>query len=183
MKFHHSILSLILIFCLSGCSWFSSTPTVQAPRKSIAINSGRIVNPDRLNEGGKLLLVPFRAGAGVEANDDLDKTALMLVRGVLDVIGEDHPTFELVYSMDDDPDFVLDGHIIEKVSPSKVKRWTLIGNKKRLKVKGKIVARDSGQTIVFFSDGQVAKTKKDDHSLLAIKIGQNIGRYVLSGLE
>lgn len=129
------------------------------------------------------MVVPFSAGPNVEANEDLDKIALMIVRGILDTIGENHDTLRLVYSEQDDPDLVLDGRVVALNHPSTLKKWTLMDTKKFLAVEGKLVDYETGYAVVYFSDEQKAKKGSEDQRLLGLRAGQNIGKYILSGLE
>ena len=178
------ILFFLIVFCFfSGCAWFSPQKTIPE-EKSPFIETGKIIDTQALKEGGKLLIVPFSAGPGVEANAQLDKIALMLIRGILDVLETSEENFEIVFSENSQKaDLIIDGHITQIGQSPKIKQWVLRSKKRTIGIKGKMIDRKTGHTILIFSDKRANKKKSEDHQQLALTIGQDIGRFILSGIR
>jgi len=200
------IFRLFIIFILSlftGCSWFTLgksgavTSDVQIEEKvqasAYSLQSVNIVNIERFQQGGRLLIRPFKAGEGVEVNEGLDQITLRIIRGILDVYeGKatyqqdrlDPKRFELIFSADYvQADFVLDGWVTEVYSPSKWRRWLLADRNIHLNVEGKISDQKNGYTVAVFRDVRKAKSKNNNYRELGQEIGKNLGFFIFSKIE
>jgi len=172
-----------MIFLCVGCSWFQAEKTSPAELTRF-VQSGKIVNESRLNRGGTLLIVPFDAGESVEANDVMDKVALRIIRGLLDVLENANHRFDIIYSEDKrDADLVLDGRITKLTQPSTLRKWVLFDKQRELEIEGFLKEVETGRTVLYFSDSKKTKSDEENHNILALQIGQDIGRFILSGLE
>lgn len=194
---------IIVSFLIIGCSHIpfigkvpqSSESTAQSneseeqplePNKFV--EKGRIISTEALQKGKNIAIIPFTAGVGVEANNDLDKVALMIIKGISDAFADDHSGkhdhFDILTAESSETaDLIVQGHISSLKSPSKVKKWVLINGQKTLGVDGKIVDARTGESVLIFEDTQETGIKKETHDQLGYRIGKNIGLFILSGIE
>ncbi|MCA9407640.1 MAG: hypothetical protein KC733_03035 [Candidatus Omnitrophica bacterium] len=170
---------VFICFLIQGCGWFSrqSSPRIQ---NDIDKAQYRIVNEKRLRAGGKLLVVPFRAGADVEANEELDHIALMFVKGLSEVLMENESPFEIV--MADQAaaaDFIIVGHIIDIDHSSRFGKWVGKKEKVSLSVKGKLLERSTDKALFYFEDAREEDRVLVDHKQLGYIVGHRIGEFLL----
>ena len=79
------------------------------PPKKLSI---RALQPQRLLRGGKLIVVPFRAGEDAVATKELDHLALTIVKGMADGFLEMNSNIVVVASRDaNEADFIMNGYI------------------------------------------------------------------------
>jgi len=175
----HIVILLVLATCV-GCAWLS--PKRESPVKTSGfIKVEKVINVDQLKEGGNLLIVPFRAGAGVEANEELDRIALMFVKGITDELKDNRPYFKILLADEaDKAQVVIRGHVIELKRGSNFKKWFGGQRKISLTVKGKMINERTGEAILIFTDKRDTENKDETHSHLGYLIGQGIGRFIVS---
>lgn len=165
-----------------------STPREQEALKSSEyVDEGRIVNAQRLKDGRNLAIVPFTAGVDVESTAELDKVALMIVKGVSDAFAEDHTGKHAHFNIltaenSSSANLIAKGHIMKMAQSSKTRQWVLLKRKKTLKVSGKIVDVKTGEAVLIFTDYVESKEKSEEFKELGYRIGKNIGRFILSGI-
>jgi hypothetical protein len=185
-----SVFVFVLCF-LFGCAWFSpKNPDSSHKSKNFDdlkstpyILSGKILDATRLQEGGSLLIIPFKAGAGVESTGELDNVALMIVRGISDAFKESSSNFKILDADHaDQADFIIKGHITGRGKSSRWKRWVLLKDKNFLRVNGKLIDVKTEKTILVFSDKKEGRKKRDEYKLLGHMVGQNIGRFILNAI-
>lgn len=200
-----NIFLIVGLLFLCGCAWFSSSkkertardlsePSAKDSQVSI-IKKGVLLKPKRLRNGGGLYIAPFRAGEGVEASETLDRIAYMIARGIYDMItpeGVDpaeqetvrQNLFRVVTTGNlKEADFIIDGHVTKVQSPSTMGRWIFRKKKILLGVKGKMIDAKSGEWIVIFEEEQEGLRSQEDHKQLGHRIGQQIGRFILTGIN
>lgn len=151
------------------------------------VDKGRIVNAQRLKEGKNLAIIPFKAGVDVEANEELDKTALMIVKGISDAFAEDHTGKHAYFNIltaenSSEANLIAKGHIVKMTRLSKIRRWISFNRKKILSVSGKITDIKTGETVLIFTDHAESNVKSEEYRELGYRIGKNIGRFILSGV-
>lgn len=152
------------------------------------VDEGRIVNAEKLKQGRNIAIIPFTAGQSAESTDELDRVALMIIKGVADAFADDktgkHAHFNILTAeRSSEADLMVKGHITTMGKSSRLKRWLLLSNKIKLSVEGKITDIQSGETIVIFTDHTRAGAGEDDYKQLGYDIGKNIGRFILSGIN
>ena len=144
--------------------------------------SGKILNKERLSQGGNLLLQPFQAGPNVEANPQLDKISFRIMKGVSDSLKGNRPYFNIL--LDDEKtvqeaDLVLQGYITEMHKTSAING--LFGkNKDNLGIEGKLVDKNTGEVLAVFSNTFEARDKEEDHKKLGLRAGEDIGQFIVS---
>ena len=178
------IFFLPLLVSIFGCSWFhpKGTRYLESQRYLVPfVETGKIVDSKRVKEGGKLYIAPFKAGANVEADDQLDKISLMIVKGILDTLKNEGKSFEIL-SPDDasKADLTIEGHVTNIADPSTMRRYVLHNHQKILSVEGKMIDLSNGKTIAIFTDTQKTAQKGEDHKYLGLLVGQDIARFLLN---
>lgn len=175
-----SVFSFLFIG-LMGCGWLNSQPQTAVFPSTPFVETGKILDEARLKQGGKLLIIPFRPGSGVEASDGLDKIALMVDKAISDVLIEKDAGFDVLTADNaDQANFILEGHITVMDQPTRLDRWTFRGNNYALSVKGRIMDRDTEKPILVFTDSLRGETKEQDLRQLGLRIGQNIGNFIVA---
>ncbi|MCK4882681.1 MAG: hypothetical protein KAS92_06635 [Candidatus Omnitrophica bacterium] len=188
---------LISLLLMIGCAHIpflgkSSQPAVDAvesivPEQPVESNrfveKGRIVDASRLRQGKNVAVIPFKAGVGVEANEELERITLMIVKGIADTFADDQRGLFTIVTAEnlEAADFAIQGHVTGLKGPSKVKRWVLLKGHKMLGVDGKMIDAKTGETVAVFTD-QVT-SQAENYKDLGHQIGKNIGLFVLSGTE
>lgn len=191
-RLHYKIFILCfsgLIFC-GGCATgkgrlFSKKENFKEPEPEY---SSVVLRPSFLKkEGAGLIVVPFTAGVGVEANKDLDRLSLMIVKGVIDTLNKDGVHFKILSSQEaDKADFIIQGHIIHRVNPQAHRGWMFRPRDAVLSVESKMTERKSGNLILIYSRERKVKFLEngtEDETALARHLGQDIAEYILEQVK
>jgi len=170
----------ILFLFIAGCAWIS--PKREIPEEtSKYVQIGRIIDAERLNQGGTLVIVPFKAGVGVEANSTLDKIVLKIVKGISDQLKDNKPYFEILLADDvNDAEFVIEGRVTGVKDSSVFKRLLFRKKELELSAKGKMIDRTTGDIVLVFDYKRNSEHKDEDHYHLAYMVGKDIARLILS---
>ena len=129
------------------------------------------------------MIIPFSAGVQAEATDELDRVALMIVRGLADVLKEENALLTILVAENADlADLKLSGYINKMQKPGQMKKWFLRKNKKILGVQGKMIDVKDGKVILYFSHQR--ETREEDKGFVDLGhlIGQDIGHFILSNI-
>ncbi|MCC6758170.1 MAG: hypothetical protein IT395_00905 [Candidatus Omnitrophica bacterium] len=181
------LLNVLCVFALInslGCSQHRVKPS--APIQAIApLKDARIFKPEQLAKGGNLLVVPFSAGAGVEASDELDRLSLLIVKGIADVLAEHGQQFKLLAAQDaQSADMVIKGRIIEVVEKTGLsKPWGKKPKYLRLTIEGSVLGVENDDILAKFTEAKEIKGKNVRFEGLGYEIGVAIGHFLLSGQE
>lgn len=183
--------ALIFFVCLiSGCAWIGKNSVVSQNSRNDTIFSseyvqtGKVLDTKRLTDGGNLLIIPFNAGTGVAATDELDTIALMIVKGMTLVLKEEGSSLKVLVADNADTfDMMIKGQVVTMETPKRFKKWVFRKKMRRLGVEGRLVGRDKGRVILKFSHQR--EMPHDDQSLeqMGMAIGEDIGRFILSSME
>ena len=178
---------MCFLYC-GGCSWLGhhkSTEETQESANLYLSDSSKIIDKALLKKGGKLAIIPFVAGPGVEVNEQLDKISLMIVKGLAEELGASG-VFEIVTGeAAKDADFILDGRITSIGQTAKWEKWATasLKNAVNLSVKGRITAVGSKDIVAVFSDERSARQSQQTRQQLGFMLGQDIGKFILTGIE
>ncbi len=160
--------SSFVFFLICGCGWFRSGPS---PVSEKAPSLSRHLNP------GKVLIVPFSAGEGVEASKELDQISLMIVKGVAEELGRLSAPFTVVGEDElEQTDLLLEGHIVKRSESRGVSNWMPGGKKLVLGTEIEIKDRASGDRLMVLSPELRASGAQEDWRQLAYRLGQEIAR-------
>ena len=175
------IVSIILITALgiiTGCSSSPLRKSTTSKSKQVQATS-QVVDVDRLSQGGSLIIVPFTAGAGIEAIEETDRIALNIVKGLSETLGANNSQFEILQSdSSKETQLVIKGHITVIANPHGVKKW--IGSKQSiLGVDAHMIDAKTGNLVASFIEKEKFKRKEGDFNDAAIKIGHKIGQFII----
>lgn len=191
----------ILLVYLTGCGWiktpswmpFTQNKTREFPDKkeivavpeTIPVTEGRMITPEKLKGGGKILLVPFRAGNNVSASKELDKIAFRMMQGISVALKDNKPFFDILINLDQSqPDFLIDGYFtVKKESSNFLVKWFFKKKKYVLGVEGKLMDANTREVIAIFSDTMTSSSPSEDFVFLGFRIGQNIGDFIRTSLN
>lgn len=174
------IILVFLCFCLGCASAKIKEPPPEAP-----LTSFKILNEASLQKAGKLIIAPFRAGVNVEANEELNKIALMVVKGITEGIKEQNENnFEILsYAQAQDADLIIEGHITKLTKPSRINRMGLGDKKISLGLEGNMVNLETGEKVLIFSDLEERDQKGNTHQDIAYAMGRSIGQVIATGMN
>ncbi len=116
-----TFLLLLSVILLSGC--FTHAPIKQFAVPSLEI-TGEDFDVSKLQAGGKLAVIGFRAGPQAEANDFLDQISAMLQRGIEEKLKGSTISVRLTDQVAD-ADFVLEGYVEEFYTPGQFSRLVM----------------------------------------------------------
>ncbi|MCA9403018.1 MAG: hypothetical protein KC897_04495 [Candidatus Omnitrophica bacterium] len=195
MKSVKPLACVFLAVILTGCGglkvpkWVpftgSKQPVEPQPVPPVAIQlpvrDGRMIAPKRLAKGGRVMLVPFRAGEHVIASQELDKIAFRMMQGIAIPLRDNRPYFEIVINSEEgaDPDFLIDGYFTRKRESADIlSRWFFLRKKRILSVEGKLMDARTREVLATFEDGLVTQDADQDFLQLGFDIGRNIGEFI-----
>ncbi len=174
----------VIFFLSAGCAGL---------KKEQAVSSysfdGKVLDSDNLKGGGKIYLVPFSAGVGVEAGETLDEAALMLIKGIYEELSSTNSALTVLTSgQGSSADFILRGHFVKwnDGSSGRIKKLLTSGKQRSIStisVEGEIIERATGKVLIHFADVKEAAVRSDDHRALGYNIGKDIGRFILSAVR
>lgn len=169
------IMLLFLCLCL-GCA---SAKIKERPQRG-PLTSFKIFNEAGLQKGGRLLIAPFKAGVNVEANEELNKIALMIIKGITEAIKEQNENnFEILsYAQAQEAQLVIEGHITKLTRPSRINKMGLGHKKISLGIEGDMVNLQTGEKVLIFSGLEERDRKGITHRDIAYSIGRSIGQRI-----
>jgi len=171
---------LILAVLFTGCSFFAKRPIkATTHRVSIPTLDGKVVQPEILRKGGKILVVPFSPGPQTEASDELDKLSLMIVKGIADVFQPGGPFVILDDTNADTADLLIKGKIMEVRKATHHPKWLPHSNLLLISVEGKVIDRAGSSVVAVFSHSRKVSRKKENMEDLAVDVGRDIGKFIL----
>lgn len=183
MKYVYFLITLFLITSLYGCSFFHRKGTLESPSNPF-VQSGKIVSKEKLSIGGKLLIIPFSPGEDVAATSYMENVALMVVKGISEIIMESDSPIEILMAHNSDmAQMIISGKVVRMSSTTGIKKWLLNKRRKSLSVQGKLVDRKTGQVIMYFSHERKTSGREGSFENIGLMIGKDIGRFILSGIQ
>ncbi len=175
------VFMIIFIVFLGGCSHARSSKLLDNSRGNFTSKEARVFEREILAKGGNLLVVPFTAGVGVQANDGLDHVSLMIVKGIADTLSTQGKSFKVLNAQDaQSADIVIKGRIINIETESHFpKPWQKRKNKLTLGVEGSILGVEPEQILAQFSQTKILESRERVFAPLAYDIGVEIGKILL----
>ncbi len=187
-KFCHGTVLIFIIASMSSCGWWIFGKTEEpaavreAPPPIIRHQpqiSGRIVDRQRLQQGGKLVIVPFTAGSDVPAGEETDRLALRLIEGMAEGLQE-QDLFQLVFDREAErADLLIKGRIAEHRAPGLISRWLLRKKGKYLTISGQMLDPEDRELIMTFHYRR--KSKDKNFEALAAEMGRDLARFLTAG--
>ncbi len=174
---------VIILSVVSGC--FSSTPaksssSVFSPSRA----TGTVIKEAEFKKGGTLVILPFKAGANAVASPQLDRVALMVVKGMVNYLGEEKTPFTVLTTEDQGrPQLVIEGYVDDFSQSGKMSRMVLRNKKITLSVSGQMVVAGTHDRLLVFQHTKSRPDPKKDGLDVAYQTGQDLGRFIVDALK
>ncbi len=162
---------------------FLSKKTSIPPRAGKADKISRTINAKRLKLGGKILLIPFKAGPGVEATSELDEIALRVNKGMADTF-KNNPHGDIFKVLDpqskEQSDLKIKGFFTQYSTSSK--KFLLGKDRTVMSIEVHMLDTKTGEHILFFTDRKES-TMRSNQMVLGELLGEQIAEFILSGVK
>ena len=174
---------VIMSIIFSGC--FSSTPVKSSSSAFFSPRAtGTIVKEDEFKKGGTLAILPFKAGVNAVASQQLDRVALMIVKGMIDYLSEQKTPFTVLTTEDQGrPQLVIEGYVDDFSPSGKMSRVVLRNKKTTLSVSGQMVITGTRDRLLVFQHTKSMPDPKKDGFDVAYQTGQDLGRFIIDALQ
>ncbi len=176
LKIFRIYIVVILLIVMVGCSFVSKEHEL-----SSSSVKGRIIQPSALDQGGNVLIVPFSAGTHAFSSEELDKSALIIVRGIQDGLQQSSSQqFRVIYdfSESDYPDLRIIGRIQRQEAQGQWKRYVGLKRKRFIEVEGKVL--DDNDVLVATFHYSVGKPYVDiSETNFLLQVGKDIGLFLI----
>lgn len=163
---------LLLISC-------AHKPVQKISVEPLTSATGTILNASILAKGGKLALMPFRAGPQAEANDELDRLSMAVLRGIKDSLDEQNTALHVITDESQgQPQMVLQGYVQEYSKTGHFSRIMRRSHRDRIVLEGEIWLEASGERLLNFSLQRAFDSKKNKPMDVAYAMGKSIGDFI-----
>ncbi len=142
--------------------------------------TGSVINPSAFAKGGMLFLGAFKPGRGAAADAETDEASSMIVKGISDVLPAVNTSFIVSTDPEQQPEYLLEGHIEEYGRPKSSSGPKLRKDQVVLSVNGEIWIWKTGEKICSFQTSVTLDRKKDDPRVIAYQIGVAISHFIRS---
>jgi hypothetical protein len=184
MNFFRVVIFIFIVNCsVAGCLFLPVKE--QASREVlVGIPTGKIVNRPAIVKDGSVAVLPFKAGEGVSADPQLDRMSMMISKGIIDYLNEQHLSIKILTTQDQGmPDMMIDGYIESFKRPSKISRWFLRDKTSDINVSGQMTLLKNKERLIIFNHSKTMQDKKRDGMELAYQMGQDLGRFITDALK
>ena len=141
--------------------------------------SGLVIDGPLLTKGGKLGLMPFKAGPLAEANDELDRVSANIIKGIKQALESQPSSLTLIDATEGKPEIVLEGYVQELTKKGGIGTM-MSGKRGTLVLEGNLWLVANGHQLLQFRVSKKFLIKKEDINEIASAMGIEIGRYILS---
>ncbi|MDD3375562.1 MAG: hypothetical protein PHY73_07580 [Candidatus Omnitrophica bacterium] len=175
-----SIFILLVLFSLSltACSFFRKNKVEISNDKQSLYFDGTVVMPEKITGQAGLLMIPFKAGPGVAATNNLDRLSLYIVKSISDCFKDENIGLRILSSAETkDADLVLKGYIVNVDEPKGIIN-KFRKKKNQLETKGQIIDIKTGEIVVDFSSS-IYSEKRENLNELARQTGKAIANFIL----
>ncbi len=170
---------LLFLLVSSGCLFHHAKNEQAVLPTTRSVSIGQVVDLSKIQKGGNLLIVPFRAGVGVEETTNLQKISLLIVKGISEVIEENNLPFTVLNASNaQSADLIMKGHVTRFSETGKTKKWLPTQKKVSFGIEGDIVDRETGNVILHFSHQKIAREKNEDIKSLALNVSRDVGFFI-----
>lgn len=182
MSFEKSWLVISILIFLQGCLFFPSPVKIDKSKNSFNL-ANRIIDPQRLKQGGGLIILPFKAGSNVEASDKLDAVSLEIVKGVSEYFSSNDTSHQfriLAQEQSQQAAFIIKGYITSFLEPQKGRLGLFRNNRKKIAIESWLIDAKTQKKIVYFREQKESKEFYDDLSTLGHSLGQQMAKFISS---
>lgn len=175
----------IMLAILPGCMWPFGRPSV-APESSVAAAPGEseaiqayVTNPDRLRQGGNVLITRFLPGENAAANGEFDEVMAMIRQGLADSFDAFGGHFQVIGPLEEgQADLVIRGVVRRLSKDGRLTRWVRLRNHGYISADIELLAADSEEKIVAFTHAQIVDLDEGAMKDLGYKMGVDIARFM-----
>lgn len=151
---------------------------------SVPLQEARVIQPEKLASGGHLLVVPFTAGVGVAANEDLDRISLQIIRGIADTLEVQGSPFKLLVDADSqEADLVIKGRVTLLDQHKKIKALPGKVRIKSIRVEGSVLGVEDEALLAKFYETSKSNNQNDSFEAMGYRIGVAIGKFLLTSVS
>ena len=178
----------LLILCGCATGRVKHPPKKKISQEPESEYSAKVLRPAFLKkEGATLIVVPFTAGTGVEADNDLDRLSLMIVKGIIDTLNKDGKHFKILAAEEaDKADFIIQGHVTHPENLEHHRAWMFSLKEISLSIEARMTERKTGNLVLIYSRQRKApftKEKKEEEMTLAQQLGEDLTEYILGQVK
>lgn len=172
----------IIIFSVAAAGCSAHRPVSALHSRDTTLTEARVFQKDKLIKGGNLLIVPFSAGEGVEASDELDHVSLMIVKGIADTLGDQGRSFKILTEENaQSADFVIKGRIVRMQAKETFHEpWRKNKSVYSLGIEGSVMSVDPEEILAKFAQDDTNKSRSNSYASLGYELGVKIGRFLVS---
>lgn len=174
---------VVLSSCVFGGKKTKAPKTVVPVETEQASVTGTVLDAQVLAQGGTIALVPFKAGPGAEATDELDRISMMMIKGIRETMALKGEALKVVEPAEESPRIAMQGYIEEYSKTGRLKRLMLRPNQSSLRVTGEVWLISNGQRLLSFSTDKRFYPKKEKVLNVAYALGREIGTYISSQVK
>jgi hypothetical protein len=168
----------MFVCMISLCLSCAHSSKVSKSEEMLPVVTGAVVSSELLIKGGDLALVAFKAGPKAEANDELDRISLTILKGVKESLDNQKTSLRIIAPNEGQPAVVMEGYIQDFSKPGRISRVMLRPNHYCLSVEGELWLSTTGQRLLNFSAQKDFNPKKEKLVDVAFKMGKEIGNFV-----
>ena len=172
------ILLALVISSSTACSMFRRNTAEVVSDEQLLRFDGKVLSSDRFAQEAGLLIIPFKAGAGVAATKELDNLALSMTKAISDSFKNKNVKLRILTASElQDADLVLKGYVTGIDDPdgliNKLRKKRI-----RFETQGQIVDIETGEIVIDFSSSIYSKNR-GDLSELAYQTGEAVANFIL----
>lgn len=172
---------LALLLCsFAGCS---SGYRRELPKDlSVKVSDNvSILDQERFAQGGRLLVIPFKAGPNVEANPGLGRIALFVAKGIMETFAKNPSALTVIDPQEAlSADMVMKGYVVGIEDRASRKRLPFLDKKVVLAIEGQVTDQENGKNILRFSKEKIGITAKVSMESLAYDMGREIAESIIA---
>jgi hypothetical protein len=138
-----------------------------------------VANPDRLRQGGNVLITRFLPAENAAANAQFDDVMAMTRQGLSDSFDAFGGHFQVIGPLEEsDADIVVRGVVRRLSRDGRLVRWMRFRDWGYMSVDIELLAADTQQRIVGFTHSRTVDLKKGAMKDLGYKMGVDIARFM-----
>ena len=181
----YRVLVLFIILPLSACSFFNKSQRVVSSDIPSYVHQGKVVDETRLLKGGRLVIVPLYPGENVAATDELERSSLMIVKGISEAVKQSDVPIEVLFADEAArADLKMTG-LITKLSTTD-RWWKIFRHQKQSKIieiQGRMAEIDNDKPVLIYSHHVKTSKSADSFANLGYVIGQDVGNFIVQSFQ
>ena len=164
-----TLVALLVVGCANG-------QVNTAPQDAPSV-TGIVLDTAELAQGGPMALAPFKAGPQAEANEELDRLSMMILKGIKDSLDNQRTSLR-VSEEDKQPRMVLEGYVQEFSRTTRLSRVLWRPDRDSIVLVGEIWLSSSGKRLLNFVARKKFNPKKERLMEVVYHMGRDIGDFI-----